>query len=164
MIEYRKININEEKQLRNLIDAVLSGLERKEFFIPFTEEELKDMFDKEKVIIYGAFDGQKLVGTAQLYFDESYTKEIKEILKMNNCKMAELGGYLVLEQYRNKGIMKVLQDRLINELKNINYEYAIITVHPDNIASNKTTEYTGAKNVKTTMLGNYLRNIYLLKL
>lgn len=60
----------------------------------------------------------------------------------------------VLEQYRNQGIMKALQDKLISELKNINYEYAVMTAHPDNIASNKTIEYTRAKIVKTTMRGN----------
>lgn len=164
MIEYRKINISEEKQLRELIDTVLSGLERKEFFIPFTQEELKDLFNEDKVITYGAFDGEKLVGTAVVYLDESYTKELREILNMNNCKMAELGEYLVLEEYRNKGIMKTLEDILIKNLKEMNFEYAVVTVHPDNIASNRATAHTGAKIVKVTKLGDYLRNIYLLKL
>jgi len=122
------------------------------------------MFDKEKIITYGAFDGDKLVGTAQLFLDEKYITDIKEILNMRNNKIAELGGYLVLEEYRNKGIIKHLEDILILKLKEMNYEYAVITVHPDNIASNKATEYTGAKIAKTTNLGQYLRNIYLLKL
>lgn len=51
----------------------------------------------------------------------------------------------------------------MGHFKEINYEYAVIAVHPDNIASNKVTEYTGAKIAKTTNLGDYLRNIYLLK-
>lgn len=37
MIEYRKIDITDKDNLKNLIDIVLNGLERKEFFIPFTE-------------------------------------------------------------------------------------------------------------------------------
>ena len=163
MISYREIKVEEKQQLKELIDTVLKNLERKEFFMPFTKEELEDMFNKNKVITYGAYDGEKLVGTSQLFFDESYTTEIREILNINNNKIAEFGGYLVLEEYRNKGIMKHLEDMLISKLKEINYEYAVITVHPDNIASNKATEYTGAKIVKTTNLGDYLRNIYLLK-
>lgn len=131
--------------------------------MPFTEEELEDMFNRNKIITYGACDKEKLVGTAQLYLDESYTAEIKEILNMNNNKIAEFGGYLVLEEYRNKGIVKHLEDILISKLKEMDYEYAVITVHPDNIASNKAKEYTGAKIIKTTNLGDYLRNIYLLK-
>lgn len=163
MISYREIKIDEKTQLQELMDIVLKNLERKEFFMPFTEEELEDMFNRNKIITYGAWDEEKLVGTAQLYLDESYTAEIKEILNMNNNKIAEFGGYLVLEEYRNKGIMKHLEDILISKLKEMDYEYAVITVHPDNIATNKATEYTGAKIIKTTNLGDYLRNIYLLK-
>lgn len=164
MISYREIRLEEKQQLKELIDMVLKNLERKEFFIPFTEQDLEDMFNKNKVITYGAYDEEKLVGTAQLFFDESYTTEIKEMLNIDSNKIAEFGGYLVLKEYRNKGIMKHLEDILILKLKEMDYEYAIITVHPDNIASNKATEYTGAKIVKTTNLGDYLRNIYLLKI
>lgn len=164
MISYREIKIEEKQKMEELIDTVLKNLERKEFFMPFTEQELEDMFNKNKIITYGAFDKEKLIGTAQLYIDESYTTEIKEILNINSNKIAEFGGYLVLKEYRNKGIMKHLEDMLISKLKEMNYEYAVITVHPDNIASNKATEYTGAKIVKTANLGDYVRNIYLLKI
>ena len=163
MINYREIKVEEKQQVKELINIVLNKLERKEFFMPFTEE-LEDMFNKDKIITYGAYDEEKLVGMAQLYYDESYTTEIRELLNMQNNKIAEFGGYLVLEEYRNKGIMKHLEDMLISKLKEINYEYAVITVHPDNIASNKATEYTGARIIKTTNLGKYLRNIYLLKI
>lgn len=164
MIEYRKINLEAKESLRNLIDNVLNNLERKEFFIPFTEEEIDMMFDDNKVITYGAYDNNKLVGTAQLYLTENYVEEIKEILNLNNSSVAELGGALVLEEYRNKGIMKQLSIRLIEEAKNKKYEYIVITVHPENIASNKTFSFTGAKVKKTVKLGEYLRNIYLLAL
>ncbi len=117
MISYREVKIEEKQQLKDLINIVLRNLDRKEFFIPFTEEELEDMLNKDKVITYGAYDGEKLVGTAQLFFEESYTTEIKEILNMKNNKIAELGGYLVLEQYRNQGIMKHLEKILISKLK-----------------------------------------------
>ena len=80
MISYREIKIDEKIQLQELMDIVLKNLERKEFFMPFTEEELEDMFNRNKIITYGAWDEEKLVGTAQLYLDESYTTEIKEIL------------------------------------------------------------------------------------
>ena len=135
MINYREIKVEEKQQVKELINIVLNKLERKEFFMPFTEE-LEDMFNKDKIITYGAYDEEKLVGMAQLYYDESYTTEIRELLNMQNNKIAEFGGY----------------------------EYAVITVHPDNIASNKATEYTGARIIKTTNLGKYLRNIYLLKI
>lgn len=162
MIEYRKINIEEKENLRKLIEKVLNNLERKEFFIPFTEEEIDMMFDDSKVITYGAYNDNTLIGTAQLYLNENYVDEIKEILNLKKCSVAELGGALVLEEYRNKGIMKELSKILIEEAKKKKYQCIVITVHPENIASNKTFSHTGAKIAKTVNLGNYLRNIYLL--
>ncbi len=47
MISYRQIRVEEKQQLKKLINTVLENLERKEFFIPFTEEELEDMFNKD---------------------------------------------------------------------------------------------------------------------
>ena len=164
MIEYRKITIEEKESLINLIDKVLQNLERKEFFISFTTEEIDMMFDDSKVIVYGAYDNNKLVGTAQLYLSENYVEEIKQILSLDSNSVAELGGALVLEEYRNKGIMKELSKRLIEEAKNRSIEYIVITVHPENIASNKAFSYTGAKVKQTVNLGEYLRNIYLLDL
>lgn len=164
MIEYRKIDITEKDSLKVLIDTVLSGLERKEFFIPFTDEEINMMFDSSKVVTYGAYDNNCLVGTAQLYLSENFVNEIKEILDLKDNIVAELGGALVLEEYRNKGIIKNLLSILIKEAKNENCDYVIATVHPENIASNKAVSSTNAKIVKTTNLGKYLRNIYLLEI
>ncbi len=127
----------EKDNLKKLIDIVLNGLERKEFFIPFTEEEINMMFDSSIAITYGAYDNNKLVGTAQLYLNENYVNEIKEILELKNNKIAELGGALVLKEYRNKGIIKNLLSILIKEAENKNYDYLVATVHPENIASNK---------------------------
>lgn len=164
MIEYRKIDITDKDNLKNLIDIVLNGLERKEFFIPFTEEEIDMMFDSSIAITYGAYDNNKLVGTAQLYLSENYVSEIKKILELKNSKVAELGGALALEEYRNKGIIKNLLSILIEETKDKNYDYLVATVHPENIASNKAALSTNAKIVKTVNLGEYLRNIYLLEI
>ena len=164
MIQYRRIDIDNKENLIELIKIVLNHLERKEFFIPFTDEEIEAMFDSEKTIIYGAFENDKLVGTAQLYLQESYVENIKELIDLKDNKVVELGGYLVLPEYRNKGIMKALESILIDKAKEKGYEYIVITIHPDNIPSNKVAKSTGAKIVKTTNLGNYLRNIYLLNL
>ena len=164
MIEYRKIDVSEKKDLEKLINEVLNGLERKEFFIPFTEEEIDIMFDDSKAITYGAYDNNNLIGNAQLYLSENYVGEIKEILELKDYSVAELGGALVLENYRNKGITKKLLAILIEEAKRLNWDYVIATVHPENIASNKAVSSTNAKVVKTTNLGEYLRNIYLLKI
>lgn len=91
MIEYRKITVEDKENVINLIREVLSNLERKEFFMPFTEEELEDICSQEKIITYGAYDNDKIVGMAQLYIDQSATSEIKELINLKSNKVAELG-------------------------------------------------------------------------
>ncbi|MBE5819798.1 MAG: GNAT family N-acetyltransferase [Clostridiales bacterium] len=164
MITYKKINVDNRQELIELMENVLNKLERKEFFIPFTENEIEELFQENNTISYGAFHNEKLVGTAQLYLEDNFIKNIKKEINLVSDKVAELGGYLVLEEYRNEGILKELEKRLIKEAKEKDYEYIVVTVHPDNLPSNKAVEFTGAKIVKTTKFGEYLRNIYLLKL
>ena len=91
MIEYRKITVGDKKSVINLIKEVLNNLERKEFFMPFTEEELEDICNQEKIITYGAYHDDKIVGMAQLYIDQSATSEIKELINLKSNKVAELG-------------------------------------------------------------------------
>ena len=43
-----------------------------------------------------------------------------------------------MPEYRRKGIMKDLQKLLISEAKKLDYDYLVVTAHPQNIASNKT--------------------------
>lgn len=164
MIEYKKISINDKDKLNYLIDNVINSLERKEFFIPFNNSKLNNMFNEDKIIVYGAYENDTLVGMATLYIDNSYFEEINKIINIESNKVTELGGYLVLSDYRNKGIMKHLQNLLIEEAKKLDSEYIIVTVHPENIPSNKVISSTGAKIIKTTTLGDYLRNIYLLEI
>lgn len=164
MIEYKKISISDKDKLDYLIKNVINNLERKEFFIPFDSVKLNNMFNEDKIIVYGAYDNDILVGMATLYIDNSYFNNLLEIINIESDKIAELGGYLVLSDYRNKGIMKHLQNLLIEEAKKLNYEYIILTVHPENIPSNKVVSKIGAEIVKTSTLGDYLRNIYLLEI
>ena len=49
-----------------------------------------------------------------------------------------MGRYLCMPEYRRKGIMKDLQKLLISEAKKLDYDYLVVTAHPQNIASNKT--------------------------
>lgn len=59
---YKKVEENDKKQIFNLIEIVLNGLENKEWFIPYEQWELDSMFDdKNYAPLYGAYDGDKLV-------------------------------------------------------------------------------------------------------
>lgn len=164
MIEYRKINKSEINELRILANEVLNNLERKEFLMNLGETEINKMLDDNK-IMYGAYDGEKLVGCAQLNMEKSKKLDnVKKLIDLDSDKVAKFGKYLVLNDYRNRGIMKNLEKLLIDEADRMQYKYIIILAHPENIPSNKAIINTGAKLVKTANFGEYLRNIYLLEL
>ena len=164
MIEYKIIDVSEKHELTELINIVQDGLERKEFFVPFSDKEIDAMFDENNAVTYGAYDYGKLVCTAQFYLGDEFVDEIKEALEIQNSLAGEFGGVLVLPEYRGKGIMKQFSSILVNEAKKKNYEYIVSVAHPENIASNKAISAMGAKLMKTDYLGKYFRNMYLLEL
>ena len=164
VIEYRKIGVSEKQELAKVIYSVQDGLERKEFFVPFSDKEIDAMLDETIAVTYGAYANGKLVGTAQFYFGDEFVDEIKESLGISNALAGEFGGVLVLPEYRGNGIMKQFSHILMNEAKSRNYDYIVSVAHPENIASNKSILAMGAKLMKTDYLGEYYRNMYLLDL
>lgn len=51
-LEYKKIDKRDEQQVRELINIVLGGLEKKEYFIPYEEWELQKLFDESYAPLY----------------------------------------------------------------------------------------------------------------
>lgn len=162
---YKEIEKKDEKQLRQLISTVLGNLERPEFFIPYEEWELEQIFDKNYAPLHGAYDGDKLVGMAQLYVKREMLQEFIDVLGLNDYKVCELGGNLVLPEYRGRGIIGNLFKIQIELAKELEFDYVISMAHPDNVASNRALQKIGLKYVKTTTVANgHLRDIYQIKL
>lgn len=163
---YKKVEQKDKKQLLNLIEIVLDNLENQEYFIPYEEWELKRMFDEKNYAhLYGAYDKDKLVGMAQLYVSQDMLADFKKEFHLENDKVCELGGNLVLPEYRGNGITTKLQTIELNLAKELEFDYVISMAHPDNIGSQKTLEKVGLNFVKETRLSNgFLRKLYMLKL
>jgi len=165
-LTYKRIPESDKDQLFNLINTCLTTLENPEYFIPFEEWELKSIFDSDNyAYLYGAYDGDKLVGMAQLYISEEMLADFKKEFNLTNYKVCELGGNLILSEYRRQGIITNLQLIELELAKKLDFDYVISMAHPDNIASCKSLEKVGLKYLKTTKVANgFLRNLYMLKL
>jgi len=165
-LTYKKIPETDKEQLFNLINSVLSTIENPEYFIPYEDWELKSMIDEEKYApLYGAYDNNKLVGMAQLYISQDMLSDFKKEFQLTDYNVCELGGNLVLKEYRGLGITTTLQKKELELAKKLGFDYIISMAHPDNIGSCKTLERVGLKYIKTTTLSNgFLRNLYMLKL
>ena len=163
---YKKIEEKDKEQLLKLIDIVLGGLENQEYFIPYEQWEIDSMFDEENYApLYGAYDGNKLVGMAQLYVSQDMLRDFKKEFELEDYTVCELGGNLVLPEYRGNGITTKLQTMELELARKLGFDYIISMAHPDNIGSQKTLERVGLKFVKETRLSNgFLRKLYMLKL
>ncbi len=96
-LDFKKIEEKDKEQLFALIDKVLNGLEDKEYFIPYEQWEYESMFDEKNYApLYGAYDGDKLVGMAQLYISQDMLADFKKEYGLEDKRVCELGGNLVL--------------------------------------------------------------------
>ena len=162
---YKEIEKKDEKQLRDLIKIVLGGLENSQFFIPYADWELEQLYDKSYAPLHGAYDGEKLVGMAQLYIREDFLEEYINLLGLKGYKVCELGGNLVLPEYRGQGIMYELIKLQAKLAKDMEFDYIISMAHPENIGSKKTLMKLGLEYVKTTTVNEtFLRDIFMMKL
>lgn len=163
---FKKIYKEDDKQVRNLIDIVFQNLERKDFLIPWTEEQMNRFFNDDYSLLFGAYDGNKLIAISQIFTPKEIEEEYYNILNIPKSKsICELGGFLVLPEYRNNGIMTNLCKILCELANDFKFDYIISTVHPENIISNKIVQKFDFElyDIITTESG-YLRNLYLKKL
>ena len=165
-LQFKKIDEKDKDQLFNLIEIVLTGLPDQSHFIPYEQWELDSMFDAENYApLFGAYDGDKLVGMAQLYVSQDMLKDFKDEFGLSQYKVCELGGNLVLPEYRGRGITTKLQTIEMQLAKDLDFDYIISMAHPENIGSCKTLERIGLDFVKETTLSNgFLRKLYMKKL
>lgn len=163
---YKKIEEKDKEQLLKLISTVLSSLENQEYFISYEQWEIDSMFDEKNYApLYGAYDQEKLVGMAQLYVSQDMLSDFKKEFELENYRVCELGGNLVLPEYRGKRITTKLQTIELELAKKLGFDYVISMAHPDNIGSQKTLERIGLNFIKETKLSNgFSRKLYALKL
>ena len=80
---------------------------------------------------------------AQLYVSQDMLADFKKEFEIENAKVCELGGNLVLPEYRGNGITTKLQTMELELAKKLEFDYIISMAHPDNISSCKTLEKVG---------------------
>lgn len=162
-IIYKKIEEKEKNKIECLRKEVIGGLERQEFYMEDTEEDKSKIF--EDTIFYGAYDGDNLVGIAQLYTDQEYLKDMKEVFGLEEYRVCELGTALVKKEYRNQGIMQNLIKIQIENSEKLNFEYIIATIHPENMPSNRAFEKSGFYVKGQAIFREiYLRNLCVMKI
>ena len=164
-LKYKKINKEDEQQVRNLINKVLDELERKEFIIPYEECELERLFDESYATLYGAYESEELVGMAQLHVEQDMLTKYKDVLGISEFRVCELGGNLVLSEYKGRGIMLKLMQMQYEIAKELRFDYIMSVAHPDDIGNKMELKRLGLEYIKSVYVAEgHLMNIYLKKL
>lgn len=153
--DFKRINAETRKTLAN-----------PSWFMPFSEEVLETLLNENSpLVVYGCFIDGTLAGVS--LFDTTYEEfsQLAEILGVTDKKVAELGGSMVLPEFRGQHVMYDVNVALMQAAREMGIEYFVATAHPDNIASNSSLKKLGME-LKTTITraGGYLRNVYLLEL
>ncbi|MCL1902153.1 MAG: GNAT family N-acetyltransferase [Alphaproteobacteria bacterium] len=162
---YKKIPKSDEGALRTLIKAVYDDLTRPEFLIPYTETELNNLFNADYALPPdGIYIDGKLVGMAQLYVKQETLSHCKEILDIADKRVVETGGWLIQSAARGHGLLSRLISGHPEAAKTLGFDYIIATTHPENIASIKALKKLGLEYAETIQEGEYLRDIYWMKL
>lgn len=165
---YRKITSADKEKLADLIKEMNENLLNKTWFLPMESdlESVEKMINKSRFYILGAFDGDNLAGIASLDYKNGKLPEIYKFPDWcDTNKMVEFAFSIVALQYRGKGLMF----EMLNKIKEIaisqGFEYACCTVHKDNYPSKKNIlkmgfEYCMSINQNT----DFPRDILLMRL
>jgi RimJ/RimL family protein N-acetyltransferase len=164
--EVKRLDKSNQQDFINFNRIIRQNLANPKWFMPFSEENMTHTFDEgNTLVVYGVFvDG---VLAAISLFDHNYYefKELSIAVGVSpDKKGAELGGSMVLPEFRGQNLMLDINTKLISVAKEMGIDYFVATVHPDNIASNRSVQKMGMQ-LKTTITrtGGYERNVYVLE-
>lgn len=158
-----KVTIDKIENIYNLHNFIIDNLENKEFFIPYTKEEVKHICKEENGIIIGVFIEDKVIAMSAIEFDSNnevmFAKDINFI--NDNENVIEIGGCMVAPEYRGNNLMQIMNELLLEKvIENENIRYIGATAHPQNYYSVSSLLKLGMiiANIKYKH-GNFLRNI-----
>lgn len=145
-MEIRQLKKEDAKQFSDLILNMYSNLENLEWFspMPLDIESVKEMIDKPRFFIIGAFENGELAGVSSL--DYKCGKLVGKVEFPQDCnteKLVEIGFNLVNTRFRGRKIMQSMIEFLIDKLKLDSFENAFVKIHKDNIASQKSCRNKG---------------------
>ncbi len=142
-MEIKQLTSNNTDEFCELIKNMYAHLENLEWFtpMPFDAESVRNMLEKPRFYIIGAFENNHLCGVSSL--DYKCGKLIGKINFPNNVNtesLVEIGFNMVHSSHRGKGIMKQMVSFLLNKCKTDGFEWVFSKVHKDNFASSKSLE------------------------
>ena len=160
----RQLTIKDKQLFNEFNKKILDVITNSEWFIPFSPDDEQVLMPDHDLFL-GIFDGEKLVAISGLILTETFYGEIRDVLGLQGKKIAEVGGSMVLPEYRGQNLMLKINKMLVDLAREQGYEHLVATVHPDNVASRTSAETLGFVKKDCIMRkGCFLRNVYQMDL
>lgn len=164
-VEIRKLTIDDQAGLDNLINTIETNLERRDFWLPINTTSREHFFDSVWTEFYGIFHNSKLIAASALFYNKHEFKESAAAIGMENTVIAEIGRCMVHPDFRGKNLLYKINCELLKVAAEKRIECILATIHPDNLPSQKSFQKLGLKKELTyTKSNGYVRDIYTLKL
>jgi ribosomal protein S18 acetylase RimI-like enzyme len=138
-MQIRRLNKAHFEIVKDFYVREIEKLERKEFFLPYTDEELRGVL--ENGYFLGVFDDEKLVATSAIDFDWQYGEKLKTIISPSKkidkeTKVYEFSGVFTAKTHRNKKLASLLASSLLDFSKsNLPNSYLCAVIEPSNTPS-----------------------------
>lgn len=156
-MEIRQLTTDNTEEFCALIKNMYSNLENLEWFtpMPFDAENVKNMLEKPRFYIVGAFENDVLCGVSSL--DYKCGKLIGKIdfpADVDTESLVEIGFNMVHSNHRGKGIMKQMVAHLLKKCSADGFKWVFSKVHKDNFASFLSLEKNGF-----SVFANYKKSV-----
>ena len=163
-MEIKKIenNLNID-EFKKLIDNINENLKNKEYFIPICTDEILDLFDSTKSILFGCFDGEHLIGVSCLCLNMNWYKEVLKKFNISTENVGCVEHCMVNSNYRGNNIMYKLNCEIVKCAKELKLKHLVATAHPQNIASISSLTKLGMKRLATFKRDGFLRDIFIME-
>lgn len=121
-----------------IINNLLRQLSEKES--PLSRGDLKEILEQKRFFLFVAREERKIIGMASMY-----------IVRLASGVDANIDDVVVDEQYRGKGIGRLLMGTLIEKAKKEGAAYIDLTSKPERIAANELYRSLGFKKRQTNV-------------
>lgn len=141
-----------------LVKKVKDKMKYPEWLGDFSKEDLFTIAEIGKIYLW--FDEDEIVCAALLI--PSTKKDLDKFFSsdLDYSKVVDFGPEMVNPSYIGRGLQREMLKFLENESLNMGYEYAISTIHPNNIYSRRNLEYVGFQNIGQVTLKRGIRVVY----
>ena len=165
MDNIKKLTSEQKADFSQMNDATVDMLVDKSFLIPFSNEEIEDLFsDNAKDVVFGIFHENEMAAMAGLYFDLRDFESQKDYLDIDFSKTGEIGGCMTSSEHRGKGYMLTLNKELTEVAREMGLKHIVATAHPENYASIKSLTRLGMRLIREFDRHGFRRNLYVMEL